>query len=283
MIPLVHISDLHFGTVDPHLVEPLLQSIAELDPRLLIVSGDLTQRAKVSQFAAAAAFLKRIEVPQIVVPGNHDIPLWNVFRRFINPLTNYRRHLGREVEPLYEDEELAVVGVNTARSFARDGGRISFAQIDKLESVLQKIPAGTYKIVVMHHPIVPIAGYRAVPGVGRAKVAREMLQGVGTDIILSGHAHHGYACVLCGEPDPGGNSILVLQAGTALSHRRRGVPNSFNSLELEPDTVTVTTHEWVEATRGFDPATKLLFNERNAWKRSTGEPGTTSSKAGQCC
>ena len=116
MRTIVHLSDLHFGRTDPELVEPLISAIRRLNPTLLAVSGDLTQRARSHQFREARAFLDALPQPKIVVPGNHDIPLYNLYNRFFQPLDKYRRHITDDLQPTYSDDEMIVVGVSTARS-----------------------------------------------------------------------------------------------------------------------------------------------------------------------
>src|SRR5215210_6582583 len=115
MRKVVHLSDLHFGRVDESVLKPLIQTVEELKPDVVAVSGDLTQRARSHQFKEARAFLDALPGHQIVVPGNHDVPLWNVFARFLQPLTKYRRYITQELRPFYSDEELAIMGINTAR------------------------------------------------------------------------------------------------------------------------------------------------------------------------
>src|SRR5919112_3894904 len=109
---IVHLSDLHFGRVNPALIDPLTKLIHELQPHLVAVSGDLTQRARSYQFQQARAFLDTLPKPQIVVPGNHDIPLHNVFARFLEPLTKYKRYITEDLQPAYANEEVVVIGVN---------------------------------------------------------------------------------------------------------------------------------------------------------------------------
>src|ERR1700722_10258980 len=116
MRTIAHISDLHFGSEDPRLAEGLLADLAEVRPALVAVSGDLTQRARRGQFAAARAVLSRIPFPQLVVPGNHDIPFYDLGRRFLRPLNRFRRYITHDLNPTFADEEMLVVGINTARS-----------------------------------------------------------------------------------------------------------------------------------------------------------------------
>src|SRR4030095_274047 len=132
MRTIVHLSDLHFGRIDPAVVAPLIETIRQIKPDLVAVSGDLTQRARSHQFEEARAFLDELPKPQIVVPGNHDVPLHNVFARFLEPLTKYRRYITDDLQPVYEDEEVAIVGVNTARSLVFKGGRINESQVSRL-------------------------------------------------------------------------------------------------------------------------------------------------------
>src|ERR1700704_500594 len=130
MRTIVHLSDLHFGRTDDALLTPLASVIAKLAPDLIAVSGDLTQRARTAEFQAARAFLDRLPKPQIIVPGNHDVPLHNVFRRFIGPLAKYRRLITDDLAPFYADDEIAVLGINTARSLTFKRGRVNSKQID---------------------------------------------------------------------------------------------------------------------------------------------------------
>src|SRR6476620_11455788 len=122
---IVHISDIHFGRVDYDVVERAVEKINELEPHLVVVSGDLTQRARSGQFVEAKAFLDRLPQPQIVVPGNHDVPMYNVFDRFVNPLEKFKKYITADLTPTYVDDEVAVVGINTARSLTIKGGRIN--------------------------------------------------------------------------------------------------------------------------------------------------------------
>ncbi len=265
---IVHLSDLHFGTVRSTLVEPLLGLIDELRPRVVAVSGDLTQRARRFQFSAAADFLKRIPFAQVVVPGNHDIPLWSVIDRFTSPLRNYRRYLGENVEPSYRDEHLAVIGVNTARSFTWKGGRISNEQIKDLASRLSRIPEKVFKVVVMHHPIVPLTLGQAIPALGRSRKALQVLENQRSDVILAGHGHLRYACRTRRESDPRQHSIVVIQAGTALSDRTRGMLNSFNVVDLGNDAVTIIPYEWLNDRAAFTASAAIRFERQGALNRS---------------
>src|SRR5262245_27350497 len=127
MRTLVHLSDLHFGRIDPGLLAPLRDTVRALRPDLVAISGDFTQRARRRQFADARAFVDSLGARTLVVPGNHDIPLYDVAERLAAPLSRYRRYISSELEPEYQDDEMIVIGVNTARAlvFPLGEGRIN--------------------------------------------------------------------------------------------------------------------------------------------------------------
>src|SRR3712207_3725723 len=136
MRKLVHLSDLHFGRIDYRVLDPLVADVGAAGPDLVVVSGDLTQRARRAQFKEARRFLDALPSPQIVVPGNHDVPLYDVFRRFLRPLEGFRRYISDDLEPFYADEEVAVLGVNTARSLTIKHGRINERQVARIRQFM---------------------------------------------------------------------------------------------------------------------------------------------------
>ena len=151
MRTVVQISDLHFGRIDPRLPGPLADTIRRIAPDVVVVSGDLTQRARRAQFREAAEYLATLPKPQIVIPGNHDVPLYDVARRFLAPLTRFRRYIADEAFPTYIDDEIAVVGVNTARSLTFKGGRINARQAAEIQRRFDGLPERVTRIVVTHH------------------------------------------------------------------------------------------------------------------------------------
>src|SRR5436853_2444266 len=172
---LAHLSDLHFGTEEPHIVAALLDDLARAKPHLVVVTGDLTQRARAHQFEAARQFLDSIAAPRLVVPGNHDIPLYNVTARFLWPLAGYRRHIDENVEPTFADNQVAIAGVNTARSNRGAEGRISLSDIERLRGFFSQQPHATIKILAAHHPFIPPEREPTATLVGRATQALRML------------------------------------------------------------------------------------------------------------
>lgn len=241
---IAHLSDLHFGRVERAVLEPLRRRVRELAPHLVVVSGDLTQRARAGQFRQARAFLDTLPGPQIVVPGNHDVPLYNVFARFFRPLARYRRILSPEPEPAYLDDEIAVLGVNSARSFTFKGGRISAPQLERIQALCRERP-DLVKIVVTHHPF----------------MAHERLGECGIDLFVAGHLHASGVAHAA-------ERMLMVQAGTATSSRTRHEPNAFNLLKVWPRRVEV--EHYVLRRGGFAKAGGEMFQRQDAhseWRR----------------
>ena len=173
MRTVVHLSDLHFGRTNPAILGPLVKFVGEIKPDLVAVSGDLTQRARTGEFAAARDFLRAIPFPQIVVPGNHDVPLHNPFSRFLRKLDRYTRYITPDLQPVFADAEMVVVGVNTARAFTWKDGRINRGQLRQLRNALQETPEDRTKIVVTHHPFDLPAGASGRV-VGRSRLAMKV-------------------------------------------------------------------------------------------------------------
>jgi 3',5'-cyclic AMP phosphodiesterase CpdA len=258
MRTILHLSDLHFGRVNPSLLDPLIDVAKDIGPDVVAVSGDLTQRARSYQFQQARSFLDALPKPQIVVPGNHDIPLHNVFARFLEPLTKYKRFITEDLQPAYEDEEVVIVGVNTARSLVFKGGRINETQVGRLREKFCASGDGVVKVIVTHHPFDLPEGYDERDLVGRARMAMTGLAECGADLFLAGHLHVSHT----GHTkryNIRGHSALVVQAGTATSTRERGVANSFNVLRIAYPAITVEKFTWDPSTSSFVVATFEQF------------------------
>lgn len=270
MRTLVHLSDLHFGRVDAALLEPLRQAVTDLAPDVVVVSGDLTQRARAKQFREARAFLDTLPKPQIIVPGNHDVPLYNVVGRFFGPLRNYRRYFGDNLEPTVIDDEIAVMGINTARSLTFKGGRINEEQVARIREKLCDLDDRMTKIVVTHHPfdLPDITDDDQI--VGRAKMAMQTLAACGADILLAGHMHTSHAGDTAARYKFDGYAALVVQAGTATSTRERGETNSFNALRVASRDVRVERYTWDPAVTQFTLLQSEAFTHTGkGWKRTS--------------
>jgi 3',5'-cyclic AMP phosphodiesterase CpdA len=245
MRTLVHLSDLHFGRVNPGVLEPLLATVDSITPDVVAVSGDLTQRARRRQFKEARAFLDALPSPLIVVPGNHDVPLYDVFRRFLQSLTRYKRYISTDLEPFYVDEELAIMGINTARALTVTGGRINARQAARLRERFGSGLAAQVKVLVTHHPFELPDGHEAEDAlVGRASMVMETVAACGVDLLLAGHMHRSYVSHTAKRYQRHGYSALVVQAGTATSTRSRGEANAFNVIRITRGRITVECFTW---------------------------------------
>ncbi|MDQ3820645.1 MAG: metallophosphoesterase [Acidobacteriota bacterium] len=268
MRTLVHLSDLHFGRVDYSVVEPLVERVNKIKPDVLVVSGDLTQRARSHQFKEAREFLDRLPKPQIVVPGNHDVPMHNAYARFFKGLNKYKRFITDDLEPFYSDEEIAVLGLNTARRFTIKYGRVNEGQIAAIRERLCAFNDEVTKIIVTHHPFDLPEGGDESELVGRARLAMDTIAKCGADVLLAGHLHVGHTGESSARYKIAGHSALVVSAGTATSTRERGEPNSFNLLRIKHPFINVERLSWAEERAQFTPSSTEHFKHTpQGWTR----------------
>jgi 3',5'-cyclic AMP phosphodiesterase CpdA len=246
--------------------------IGKLAPDLIAVSGDLTQRARTAEFQAARAFLDRLAKPQIIVPGNHDVPLHNVFSRFIGPLTKYRRYVTGDLDPFYADDEIAVLGINTARSLTFKRGRVNSTQIDHAKERLGTLDQKIIKIIVTHHPFDLPDGRTSSEQVGRADLAMDMLSACRCDLLLAGHLHVSDAGSVAMHSVGGSHDAIVVQAGTATSTRGRGELNSFNAIHVEANRIEIRRYGWRPIDSVFESMGSELFERTKAGWRSPSPP-----------
>jgi 3',5'-cyclic AMP phosphodiesterase CpdA len=259
---LVHLSDLHFGRVDGQLLAPLRERVASIAPHLVVVSGDLTQRAREEQFEQAARFLSTLAHPQLVVPGNHDVPLHNLYKRFVDPFKNYRRYVGDDLEPFYVDDEIAVAGVNTARSLTWKNGRINEGQLRLLKSRFDRLGTRVTKVVVTHHPFDLLRDEERSEVVGRARMALEVFAACGVDFLLSGHMHVTQAGSTARHYRFGDYAALSIHAGTTTSTRGRGEANSFNALHIDGDGLRLESYAWNATMHEFRLSASTRFSRQ---------------------
>lgn len=241
MITLAHISDLHFGRENPQLVKGLLDNLEVIDPQLVVVSGDLTQRARRREFLAARAFLDSLQWPFIVIAGNHDISAHNLVERFLHPWRKWHLYIGSALEPVVKGEDHITIGVNTARrsgySLDWSRGRINHRQIQAVAEHFADENEEKLRIIVVHHPFWIPEKYRHRRIVGGRDTALENLKKAGIDIILSGHIHLAYTHVLDG--------LIISHAGTTISSRLEAdYPNSFKIIRGDRQRLSVETREW---------------------------------------
>jgi 3',5'-cyclic AMP phosphodiesterase CpdA len=244
---IVHLSDLHFGAHDDRLVEAVNWQVDKLKPDLVVISGDFTQRARTEQFREACEFLQGLhdrghEV--LAVPGNHDVPLYDVLRRFLSPLARYRRFIDDSLCPFIELPGVAVLGVNTARSLTFKDGRINQDQVDFIRDTFAHTSEDVFRILVTHHPLFALqVGDQVERAIGRHELALDAVEESGVDMLLAGHAHHA-SSQDAGDLVTRAGGVLVVQAGTATSTRVREQEQSFNTIDIADDRVTITVNGW---------------------------------------
>jgi 3',5'-cyclic AMP phosphodiesterase CpdA len=262
MARIAHLSDIHFGAHDPWIVAATEAWLTERQPDLVIISGDLTQRAKLNQFRQAASYLDRLReagLPILVIPGNHDVPLYDVFRRFVAPLERYKRFIDDDLCPWFENEELAVLGINTARSLTIKDGRINREQMALLQKRFATVPRHKTRILVTHHPLyaMPIGeGGELSEAVGRHGDAAKAVCEAGVHLALAGHFHQTYADAAHKMVENAG-SVLVVQAGTATSTRLRN-----NQLQ---------SFNWIHARHNDEIELQVIVWDGRAFQRGSHE------------
>jgi 3',5'-cyclic AMP phosphodiesterase CpdA len=266
MRTIAQISDLHFGRHSPVVAEALLTSLSECRPDLVAVSGDFTQRARTAEFVEAKRFLNRIPQPKLVVPGNHDVPFYNLLGRVLTPFAKYYRYVSSIGLPadFFGDEEIAVLGLNTARRFTGKGGRISVQQVAVIRQVFAQVPH-RFKVLVTHHPLGFPSGEAGRELAGRSLLALEAAATAGIHLLLSGHYHRALGGHF--EAELGcRNSILILHAGTAISTRIRSPDgNSYNLVSIDGARVSVTVMQWAAAHGFVALRTSSYVFQANRW------------------
>jgi len=272
---IAHLSDLHFGAHDDELVEGVERRVDELKPDLIVISGDFTQRARTDQFRLACEFLERLKAKGhevLGVPGNHDVPLYDVLRRFLSPLTRYRRFIDDSLCPHHDLGGATVLGINTARSLTFKDGRLNEQQLAFIRDTFARARPETTKILVTHHPLfaLPVGeGPELGKAIGRQKMALDAIADAGVDLLLAGHNHRASANH-AHDLATGAGSALVIQAGTATSTRLREEEQSFNRIDVEPGEVAVAVQAWDGS--AFVPRDADRFVRRGRhWEAASGE------------
>lgn len=237
MTVLLHISDTHFGTEEPPVVAAVQALVREQKPDAVILSGDITQRARGAQFAAARAFCDSLGAKHLLtLPGNHDIPLYNVAARMFSPYGGYEACFGKELEPELEFGDVLVIGVNTTRPHRHKDGEVSVKQINRVVQRLHRARREQLRVVVTHQPACVVRAEDAKNRLHGGEAAIQAWARAGADLVLGGHIHLPYvsnACSIADSATP--RPLFCVQAGTALSRRvRHGSPNSLNIIRWAP-------------------------------------------------
>lgn len=268
MPEILHISDLHFGPPFlPDRAEAALELARRRRPHVVVVSGDLTQRARRAQFAAARDYLRRFDAPVLVTPGNHDVPLYRVVERLFRPFGNYRRYIREKLDSTHRVEGATFVCLRSARRFVISNGRLGRRQLEFAERAFAGAPPGDLRVVLTHHHLAPPPDFEGGNVMPRARRAIEAFTWMEVDLILAGHMHRSYIGdsldFFPGEDREKG--IVIVQCGTTTSARGRGrerLKNSLNFIRAGGAEIRITHYLWKEPERGFRPHSEHRFGAR---------------------
>lgn len=238
---IAHISDLHIGTEVPDIMQALTRDLKKASPHILLVSGDLTQRARKYQFALATEFLNQFPIPKLVVPGNHDVPLFNLYGRLINPLAKYHFFFPSVAESDYQDDQLLILGLNSTRRWRIRRGQLSHSQLEYMRRFFCSRLDSRFRIFMSHHPLMPAPFHFPRDLVGRRKHAVKVLAACDVSLAIVGHSHRIYVQNLQHHYPFLERPMVMAQAGTAVSRRTFGRPQAYNLICVKKKEFTVET------------------------------------------
>ena len=237
MTVLVHLSDTHFGTERPELVRAVEKAILAIKPDIVTISGDITQRALVSQFQAAKSFLDALPADlKFVIPGNHDIPLYNVPLRLVDPYSHYNAVFGLR-EGIWCHDNIGIIGYDATSRWRHTRGSLLEADlIAHIKHARSQLKPGALLVACAHQPlVVGLPNDQENILVNSNAIAQIFAQN-GVDLVLSGHVHWPLISTTEDAFPTLARSFVLSGAGTAISHRTRpGAPNSFNVIRITAD------------------------------------------------
>jgi 3',5'-cyclic AMP phosphodiesterase CpdA len=256
---IAHLSDLHFGTETSGVLTELGSSLMRFAPHLVVVTGDLTQRARSSQFRCARRFLDELPFARLVVPGNHDIePLYRPLHRALAPYSRYKRFITPELCPVWHDDGLLVLGLSSVQPWRWKEGTLSLQQLNQMKETAQRYPS-TLRILAAHHPIVQAATTRPTRRLSRHDELFSALEAADIGVCLSGHLHQSFSGLAI-HPLELPRSVLAVHASTATSTRLRGHANAYNQLTIEGSTLQIAATAWDG--QAFEPLSRIQYERR---------------------
>ena len=256
MTVVAHLSDLHFGRTDPRVVDALAADLDRHRPDLVVVSGDLTQRARAHQFAEARAFLASLPAPVLVVPGNHDLaPLYRPLSRLLQPRARFRHALpGHPDWPVWYGDDLVAIGLDSTRHTRWISGKLRDSHLGHVDDVLAAAPEDSCRLAFLHHP----------PATAPSGHPFEALAERGIDLVLTGHVHRAHVEVIAGTD--GATSCILAQASTACSTRLREDANGYNLIRIAMPEIEIAVQGWSGET--FHGHSRIRFvKERGLWRQ----------------
>jgi len=262
---LIHLSDLHFGKPFlPEVAESVLKQSREIKPDVVVVSGDLTQRAKVREFEQAAGFLRKFDAPIVVTPGNHDVPFYRIWERLLTPHKNYKRLVSPELNTLTTIAGMVIVALNSSRRLTLTNGRIRRSQLDFATDAFEHTDAGAARIVVTHHHLAPPPDFIGGNVMPFARRALKRFTELNVDLVLAGHMHRSYigSSLDFFPGDVRRRGIVIAQCGTTTSRRGRGrerFKNTFNLIKIDDQVIRIAHHAWIGDLSRFMPISEHYF------------------------
>ena len=260
---ILHISDIHFGPHHrPEIAAAVVDEVAGRRPDAVLISGDVTHRAKPRQFREARAFVEALEAPTLAVPGNHDVPLYRFWERFLAPYGAYRKHFAADIEPVLEVDGVFAVGVCTAHGLTLTDGRIRMKRLARLAEQLARAPKDACRVVVVHHPVAPPPLLEVPRAIDNAREASELFAAAGVELVLAGHIHQTYVTTLGSFFERREATVRMVHTGTTTTSRGRWEEkgrNSLNWIEIGRDFLEVTPHLWSRREEAFRPAAVHRF------------------------
>lgn len=266
---IMQISDIHLGPYFDHdRGELIVREAHEIQPDLMVVAGDLVMRADFkAQWLDARAFIARLPQPRLIVMGNHDVPQYNQIARYLWPQARYRKYITPELNPVWACADTVVVGLNTARSFTIQDGKLSRRQIAWMEQTLSRYPDHFCKIVVMHHHVLTPSGDRKKRAIVNADLAVAAMDRAGAELVLCGHIHTSFIGNTLEVSANLKQGTIIAQSGTATSTRgRRWMrgKNSFNVIEIEDQVIRISQRMYLGEAKRFVPVSEHVFPRRSA-------------------